>query len=359
MLFNFYFDADAKVRDRAVRALQSWLFSRGSELSYEEFLKLWKGLFFCFWLSDKPDGQHALAVLIAQLIHSLPDSREGSDGREDSPAMLFIRSFWETIGHEWGRIDKYRLNKYYYFMGQMLWEAFQLLARSAPEDDPANWDSDLVSAYVSLLKSVPFNYANPAFSEAIRNYIVENYFVLLRKAAKRLSFSAELSVMLCDPMVHAAAYCKSKVFFTQACENLLQGILPEEADDDEGEVGEESYDEEEEGGDEENSEGEDEDEENSVGEEEESNEEEDEKVDESDDMDSEESDCCGGEQCCEDSEDSEDSEAFETLLNYERLPEHIFQVGGNDNVSLRNRQFLYDLSKIVEEVRDSSMSGCC
>ena len=37
-----------------MRKLRAWLRSRGGDLGEEEILRIWKGLFYCFWMSDKP-----------------------------------------------------------------------------------------------------------------------------------------------------------------------------------------------------------------------------------------------------------------------------------------------------------------
>lgn len=33
-----------------------------------EMMKLWKGLFYTFWMSDKPDVQEALAILLSDMV---------------------------------------------------------------------------------------------------------------------------------------------------------------------------------------------------------------------------------------------------------------------------------------------------
>ena len=37
-----------------MRKLRVWLRSRGGDLGEDEILRIWKGLFYCFWMSDKP-----------------------------------------------------------------------------------------------------------------------------------------------------------------------------------------------------------------------------------------------------------------------------------------------------------------
>ena len=43
---------DYQTREKGLQALTLWLCRRG-ELAEADMLKIWKGLFFCFWHSDK------------------------------------------------------------------------------------------------------------------------------------------------------------------------------------------------------------------------------------------------------------------------------------------------------------------
>ena len=47
---------EPKIRERALKALKKWLRARSESglLTEEELLLLWKGLYFCYWMSDKP-----------------------------------------------------------------------------------------------------------------------------------------------------------------------------------------------------------------------------------------------------------------------------------------------------------------
>ena len=55
---------DPVQRNRAVKKLQKWLQLRGSLLTKEEIMRIWKGLHYCFWMSDKPLIQEELAETI-------------------------------------------------------------------------------------------------------------------------------------------------------------------------------------------------------------------------------------------------------------------------------------------------------
>lgn len=161
MKFYFYFfysifhlSLDAKIRDRAVRTVQTFLSNKGDSLSYDEFLKLWKGFFYCFWLSDKTEGQFALAELIAKLIHNL--SHENMGVFSESGAALFLRSFWETMGREWPRLDRLRLNKYYNLIKNVLHQSFQFIAIASETEDCSSWNPEVVKGHTAILLGTVF-----------------------------------------------------------------------------------------------------------------------------------------------------------------------------------------------------------
>ena len=60
-------------------------------------MRLWKGLYYCFWMSDKPLVQEELAESISSFIKCFHS--------QDS-SLLFIQSFLQTFGREWFGIDR-------------------------------------------------------------------------------------------------------------------------------------------------------------------------------------------------------------------------------------------------------------
>ncbi|KAJ6604828.1 nucleolar protein,Nop52-domain-containing protein [Mycena vulgaris] len=116
---------DKKTRDKAIKSLSAFLSDDSQDpISKPDMDKLWKGIFYCFWMSDKPLVQQALATDLAELlltITSLPSS------------LSFLRGFWETTVREWNGIDRLRLDKYYMLVRRFVNATFRLLAR-------AKWD---------------------------------------------------------------------------------------------------------------------------------------------------------------------------------------------------------------------------
>lgn len=117
---------DKKIRDKFLKNLKQWLSTRSSTsyrkpthtpflihqvsnfplptaFSDQDFLRLWKGLFYCMWMSDKPLIQEQLCEDMGSLFYCF-----------ESPvvAVQFYGRFLETVSQEWLGIDHWRLDKF-------------------------------------------------------------------------------------------------------------------------------------------------------------------------------------------------------------------------------------------------------
>lgn len=236
---------------------------------------------------------------------------------------------------------------------------------------------------------IVFSYSNNAYPDSIRSFVIENYFDLLKSCSEE-PFSAEMTVLVCEPIIHAVAYCESKAFFKQSSEALIQGLLPggddesEELDandiEDDNESTEELGSEDESMEESDMSVSEEELEENEVSAEEmefdseefdnikddgcESNPSDSEECDEDLEGESCEESCgeaLGCHEECTESGCEEDSEEEAFIFDYSSLGKFIFDFGAREDVLVRNRRFLYELSQLIEEVATGSIkpSSCC
>uniref|UniRef100_A0A182P3X7 Ribosomal RNA processing protein 1 n=1 Tax=Anopheles epiroticus TaxID=199890 RepID=A0A182P3X7_9DIPT len=98
---------DATMRRRVLKNLKTWLSTRSQStfvFSDLDFMRLWKGLFYCMWMSDKPLVQEELAESLGALVRCFD---------HDVPvAMQFFKAFLVTMGNEWFGIDRWRLDKF-------------------------------------------------------------------------------------------------------------------------------------------------------------------------------------------------------------------------------------------------------
>uniref|UniRef100_A0A0E0KW76 Ribosomal RNA processing protein n=1 Tax=Oryza punctata TaxID=4537 RepID=A0A0E0KW76_ORYPU len=127
---------NGSARERAVRHLLStFLPASAPHLSASDLLKLWKGLFFCFWHSDKPLYQSSLATRLAAGV---------SSGPSPAAAAAFFAAYLATLRREWVHIDTHRLDKFYLLNRRFLHHAFLLLAANS-------FATDLTSQVISIL----------------------------------------------------------------------------------------------------------------------------------------------------------------------------------------------------------------
>ncbi|KAJ7040438.1 nucleolar protein,Nop52-domain-containing protein [Mycena alexandri] len=129
---------DKKVRDRAIKSLSTFLADDPLEsISKPDMDKLWKGIFYCFWMSDKPLVQQALASELAELLLTITSV---------TSSLSFLRGFWEATVREWNGIDRLRLDKYYMLVRRFVNATFRLLGR-------AEWDKSACTTYNDILTS--------------------------------------------------------------------------------------------------------------------------------------------------------------------------------------------------------------
>ena len=122
-------DNNPVLRNRAVKKLQKWLNSRSNLLTSEEILRIWKGLHYCFWMSDKPLVQEELAEAISSLVHTFDIEKEA--------VIEFIKGGLVTEAREWTGIDQWRMDKFMMFLRRFLRQIFNFLAKTQWERVPA------------------------------------------------------------------------------------------------------------------------------------------------------------------------------------------------------------------------------
>ncbi|KAJ5481573.1 Ribosomal RNA processing protein [Penicillium sp. IBT 31633x] len=114
--------SDRKVRDKALDSLTQFVRAR-TDLTLVDLLKLWKGLFYCFYHSDRPLTQQALArALSYSLVPSLPKET----------LHRFLRAFWITIGRDYHALDRIRLDKYLMLIRCYVGVAFEIFVKNKP-----------------------------------------------------------------------------------------------------------------------------------------------------------------------------------------------------------------------------------
>ncbi|XP_034247938.1 ribosomal RNA processing protein 1 homolog [Thrips palmi] len=163
---------DKKLRDRGVKRLKKWLNARSnseSALEKDDFMRLWKGLYYCMWMADKPLIQEELAETISSLVHSFDLT---------APAILFIETFFRTMCIEWPGIDQHRLEKFLMFVRRFLRQSLVLVEHQ-------NWNSQLTDSLCEVFESTLLpDHANLPKSGAPLGLVMHFVEIFLEELAK-------------------------------------------------------------------------------------------------------------------------------------------------------------------------------
>ncbi|KAK4705090.1 ribosomal RNA-processing protein 1, partial [Phenoliferia sp. Uapishka_3] len=155
-----------------------------SRLAPGEMAKLWKGVFYCFWMSDKPLVQQALASDLALLTLSVRPKTQGgrSLGRvaRFTSAMSYLRAFWDAIVREWSGLDRLRLDKFYLLIRRFVHVGFVLLKRE-------QWDPQAISLYNELLTGPggPLHVVDPKIPQSIAYHLSDIFIDELEASLSR------------------------------------------------------------------------------------------------------------------------------------------------------------------------------
>lgn len=92
---------DRKLRTSSLEALTAFLAARRA-LPDADARKLWTGLYYALWMTDRPKPQQALAADLAALVAALR-----------APCVApWLRGFWHVLGAQWTSIEALRLDKF-------------------------------------------------------------------------------------------------------------------------------------------------------------------------------------------------------------------------------------------------------
>ncbi|XP_078592454.1 ribosomal RNA processing protein 1 homolog B-like isoform X2 [Branchiostoma floridae x Branchiostoma japonicum] len=151
---------EKKVRDKAVKKLRQWLEARSQAkggFEEDDMLKIWKGLFYCMWMSDKPLVQEELANTMSKLLHCL---------KNEDTVFLFIKVFFKTMIREWNGIDHLRMDKFFMLVRNMVSQCLEFLRRN-------QWDVNLTERFMTIMKEGPMSTCADGVPNGIRYHICD------------------------------------------------------------------------------------------------------------------------------------------------------------------------------------------
>ncbi|KAG8703734.1 hypothetical protein FRC08_002661 [Ceratobasidium sp. 394] len=204
---------EKKTRDKAIRSLAVFLSDESqASMSSTDRAKLWKGLFYCFWMSDKPIVQQDLSHELANLALVIPSLDSG---------IGFIRGFWEATVREWAGIDRYRINKYYMLIRRFVNATFRLLLKH-------DWNPQACAEVNEILKGrggplCPDDKTVPA---SLSYHLADIYLEELDKVLETIDSQPTTPLTtLIEPFVNLAARTPNKITYERMQTALITPLL--------------------------------------------------------------------------------------------------------------------------------------
>ncbi|XP_028401764.1 ribosomal RNA processing protein 1 homolog B-like isoform X2 [Dendronephthya gigantea] len=204
------------VRDKAVKKLKIWISTRhstSSGLSESDMLKLWKGLFYCMWMSDKRSVQEELAENIAQLLHCFQKTTAG---------LEYIDGFYKTICREWHGIDRLRLDKFYLLIRKFVYQTFVFLKNNA-------WNNETIESVNKMLEDGPLS-SSEYCPDGVKIHIIQVFIEELLKCSTNQIPSSAISQLL-QPFIKLLATSTNKVITKTVAEEIFTRLSQKVADD--------------------------------------------------------------------------------------------------------------------------------
>ncbi|PPQ99546.1 hypothetical protein CVT24_005334 [Panaeolus cyanescens] len=209
-LGKYLASTEKKTRDKAIKSLAGF-FSEGQDvLSKSDMDKLWKGIFYCFWMSDKPLVQQALATELAELVLTISSTPS---------SLAFLRGFWETIVREWNGIDRLRIDKYYMLIRRFVNATFRLLMRTG-------WNKHDCETSNNILMEGPLNADDIRVPTSLAYHISD---VFVEELDKALSTDASCSpaplAVLLHPFLNYMARAPTSVAYKRVLGSVLEPLF--------------------------------------------------------------------------------------------------------------------------------------
>lgn len=126
---------DLGKRNKQMKKLRRWLQLRSQSsftFTQEDFMRIWKGLYYNMWYSDKPLVQEELAEQLGKLLECFAGNLELS--------VNFFGAFMKSMCIEWFGIDQWRIDKFLMLTRRMLRYMFKILKANG-------WASEAVELF--------------------------------------------------------------------------------------------------------------------------------------------------------------------------------------------------------------------
>uniref|UniRef100_A0A1A9X5H3 Ribosomal RNA processing protein 1 homolog n=1 Tax=Glossina brevipalpis TaxID=37001 RepID=A0A1A9X5H3_9MUSC len=198
---------DLSRRNKQMRKLRKWLQLRAQSsfpFTEEDFRRIWKGLYYNMWYSDKPLVQEDLAEQLGQLIDCFNGNVELS--------VNFFGAFLNIMEVEWFGIDQWRIDKFLMLVRRMLRSMLKVLKK-------VNWSSEVVGKFNKHAEETVLS--ENVRARGLAMHYLDIFFEELAKVSNGEMSDEQVSLFI-KPFIrfmatqqdfHLISYCRTRVFY--------------------------------------------------------------------------------------------------------------------------------------------------
>uniref|UniRef100_A0A4W5KAE2 Ribosomal RNA processing 1 n=1 Tax=Hucho hucho TaxID=62062 RepID=A0A4W5KAE2_9TELE len=202
---------DKPMRTKAIKKLRKYISVRSHKINGgftgDELLKLWKGLFYCLWMQDKPLLQEELSNQISGLMHIF---------QNDQSMFLFLETFLQTIKREWTGIDRLHMDKFFQLVRFVFRNTFEMMKRK-------EWETSVVTRFLELLTAQVLHSTSGAPC-GLQFHILDIYMTELA-AVGSAELTAAQNLTFIDPFCKTASKTKDRILLKAICGSIFSVIV--------------------------------------------------------------------------------------------------------------------------------------
>ncbi|KAI9294363.1 hypothetical protein K502DRAFT_272576, partial [Neoconidiobolus thromboides FSU 785] len=196
-------------RDAALAELSSFLKENENDLDELKYMMIWRGLFYSFWLCDKPINQQNFSLKMAEITLELSSKL----------ALLNLKCFWNTMSMDWPHLDKHRIDKYYLLVRRFVNVTFQLLKKY-------EFDNSCIESVFDIYKAVPFNTEADFKNIGLQYHVIDIYWDELVKVLPFGENSDDYPLdQLLLPIIELVSHTKNKVVISKTNEMVFDKLI--------------------------------------------------------------------------------------------------------------------------------------
>ncbi|CAF0719841.1 unnamed protein product [Rotaria sordida] len=205
-------DSSKAQRTKAIERLKSWINARTlnptSFFTYDDLIKIWKGLYYNMWMADKPILQDQLATQISSWIHEF---------RDNDQARLYIDAGFATFAREWWGIDRWRLSKFMTFVRYFLRESCVFLKN-------LKWFKADILKFTKMLRQNVLSANGNRSCDGLKLHITDIYLEELAQIGG-IELKPKKLILLLSPFFNIIKTSENEVLIKHVYKNLFLPII--------------------------------------------------------------------------------------------------------------------------------------